>query len=308
MAGRIVVGTSSWADPGFVAEWYPQGMAARARLPWYAQRFEAVELNSSFYAVPEPATVARWARETPAGFTFHVKLHRALSRHAASLDSLPPGLRDGVQVGARGRVALTTELERALAQSTIDALAPLEEAGKLGALLLQLSPSFSPRRHEIAELDGLLDELSPRAVAVELRHRGWVEGERAQATIAQLSERRVAWVGVDAPRGEHFTMMPAIDAVTQPDFAYLRAHGRNAEGYVSGRSVAERFGHTYSDAELGEIVGRARHLARETAIVNVMFNNNRGADAPASARRTRELLGQDPGPEPDAGAGQMRLG
>ena len=65
-------------------------MAARDRLPWYAQRFEAVELNSSFYAVPEPATVARWARETPAGFTFHVKLHRALSRHAASLDSLPP--------------------------------------------------------------------------------------------------------------------------------------------------------------------------------------------------------------------------
>src|SRR5688572_20382102 len=307
MAGRIVVGTSSWADPGFVAEWYPRGMAARDRLPWYAQRFEAVELNSSFYAVPDPATVARWARDTPAGFTFHVKLHRALSRHAASVDSLPPGLRDRARVGGRGRVTLTADLERALAQATIDALAPLAEAGKLGALLLQLSPSFSPRRHRIAELDGLLEALAPHPVAIELRHRGWVEREHAQATIAELAERRVAWVGVDAPRDDHFTIMPAIAAVTRPDFAYLRAHGRNAAGYVSGRSVAERFGHAYSDGELDEIAGRARALARKTAIVNVMFNNNRGADAPASARRTRELLGQDPGPAPDAGAGQLRL-
>ena len=52
MAGRIRVGTSSWADPGFVKEWYPPKMPAKERLPWYAQRFELVELNSSFYAVP----------------------------------------------------------------------------------------------------------------------------------------------------------------------------------------------------------------------------------------------------------------
>ena len=60
MSGRIVVGTSSWADPGFVAEWYPKGMPARERLRWYAERFEAVELNSSFYAIPDERTVARW--------------------------------------------------------------------------------------------------------------------------------------------------------------------------------------------------------------------------------------------------------
>src|SRR2546426_78188 len=68
MAGRIVVGTSSWADPGFVAEWYPPGLPARDRLPWYAERFEAVELNSSFYAVPDRGTVERWGEVTPPGF------------------------------------------------------------------------------------------------------------------------------------------------------------------------------------------------------------------------------------------------
>jgi len=86
VAGRILIGTSSWADPGFVKDWYPPGMPVRDRLPWYAQRFEAVELNSSFYAVPERSTVRRWAEVTPGGFTFDVKLHRLLSRHSAGVD------------------------------------------------------------------------------------------------------------------------------------------------------------------------------------------------------------------------------
>jgi uncharacterized protein YecE (DUF72 family) len=307
MAARIVVGTSSWADPGFVSEWYPRGMRPRDRLTWYAERFEAVELNSSFYAIPDPTTTERWADQTPEGFTFHVKLHRLLSRHAAEAESLPPDLRDGAPTGPRGRVTLNPELERAMAGATLDAVAPLADADKLGAFLLQLSPSFSPRRHQLEELDGLLEALAPHPVAVELRHRGWVEGERARRTMAHLSERRAAWVGVDAPRSEHFTIMPPVDAVTREDLAYLRAHGRDAEGYVSGRSVAERFGYRYSDGELLEIGGRARELAAEAAVVNVMFNNNRGADAPVAARRMRELLGQDPGPTPDADRGQLEL-
>src|SRR4051812_36169930 len=114
MPGKIVVGTSSWADPGFVADWYPEGMPARERLPWYAQRFEAVELNSSFYAIPDTHTVERWGKITPQRFNFDVKLHRLLSRHSAGLDSLPPDLRDGVRTTEKGRVILDAELERAL--------------------------------------------------------------------------------------------------------------------------------------------------------------------------------------------------
>src|SRR3989442_1209706 len=126
MAGRILIGTSSWADAGFVEEWYPPGMPARDRLPWYAQRFELVELNSSFYAVPDSSTVARWVRATPPGFAFDVKLHRLLSRHAAPLDSLPPDMRDGAETNERGHVRLTPELELAMAERTIEAITPLE--------------------------------------------------------------------------------------------------------------------------------------------------------------------------------------
>jgi uncharacterized protein YecE (DUF72 family) len=308
----ITVGTSSWADPGFVAEWYPKGLSARERLSWYAQRFDGVELNSSFYAVPERSTVERWVEQTPDHFTFDVKLHRLLSRHSAPLDSLPPDLRDEARTTGRGRVVLDGKLEEAMCDAVIDAIEPLEDAGRLSALLLQLSPSFKPGPHDLDELDALLERFAPRRVAVELRHRGWVEGERAQATFGYLSEHRAAFVCTDMPASadtDSPTVMPNVDAVTTDSLAYLRLHGRNLHGYLTGKSVAERFAWDYSDAELRELAGRAGELAGMAQDTRVMFNNNRGADAPHAASRFRELLGQDPGPPADEGpGGQLTLG
>jgi uncharacterized protein YecE (DUF72 family) len=308
MAGRILVGTSSWADPGFVAEWYPKKMAARDRLAWYAERFEAVELNSSFYAVPEVSTVERWTQVTPPGFLFTVKLHRLLSRHSAQVDSLPPDLRGDADVDGRGRVRLDPMIEQALADEMLTAVAPLRETGKLAGFLLQLSPSFSPKAHDLEELRPLVERLAPEVTAIELRNRNWVDGERTSATLDAISDLGAAWVGVDAPHAEHFTIMPPVDSVTDDRLAYLRAHGRNADGYLTGKTVAERFAWDYSDSELQEIAGRATELAETAGLVNVSFNNNRGADAPTSARRMREILGQDPGPPPGATEGQLSFG
>jgi uncharacterized protein YecE (DUF72 family) len=304
--GEIRVGTSSWADPGFVKEWYPQGMDANERLPWYAERFRIVELNSSFYAIPDRNVVHRWAEVTPDGFVFDVKVHRALSRHSAPLDSLPPDLRDEAETNERGRVILTPELETVLAKRLAEEVSPLDEAGKLGAFLVQLTPAFSPGRHELAELDGLVEALLPHKLAVELRNRNWVEGERLEATLDWFGDRGVAFVGVDGPPGDNFQIMPPVDAATRDDLAYLRAHGRNTDGYLSGRSVSERFGWRYDDDELEEIAGRARDLAERASEVHVMFNNNRDDDAPTAAQRFQALLGQDPGPPPEDP--QLQLG
>ncbi|MGH3994917.1 MAG: DUF72 domain-containing protein, partial [Pseudonocardiaceae bacterium] len=251
MAGQVLVGTSSWADPGFVKEWYPPKLAAAERLPWYAQRFRYVELNSSFYAVPDRNSVHKWVEATPEDFVFDVKVHRLLSRHSAPLDSLPPDLRDGAQTTDRGRVRLTPELETALAESLVEETAPLAEAGKLGAYLLQLTPGFAPGRNDLDELDRVVEALAPDRVAVELRHRGWVRGKRREHTLGWFSEREVAFVCVDAPPGDHVPIMPSdLDAVTSDALAYLRLHGRNTDGYMKGRSVAERFGWRYDDDEL----------------------------------------------------------
>jgi uncharacterized protein YecE (DUF72 family) len=306
VAPRILVGTSSWSDPGFVKAWYPHGMAARDRLPWYAERFDAVEVNSTFYAVPDRSVVRRWCEVTPDGFTFDVKVHRALSRHAATLESLPPELRDGARTNERGRVNLTPELEEALVARLVEECAPLAEAGKLGAWLVQLTPAFAPRRRRLDELDALVGAL-PGRVAVELRHRGWVGQDRRDATLSWFSERGVAFVGVDAPPGDHVPIMPSdLDAVTRDDLAYLRLHGRNTDGYLSGRSVAERFGWRYTDAELEQVADRARGLAEQAGEVHVAFNNNRDDDAPTAAQRFRALLGQDPGPPAEQGQLELR--
>ena len=293
MAGRIVVGTSSWADPGFVEEWYPPDLPARDRLAWYAERFDAVEVNSTFYAVPAARTVARWAEQTPPGFTFDVKLHRLLSRHSADLKSLPPALRDAADTNARGRVTLTPKLEAALADEIAGAVAPLGD--KLATFLIQLSPAFEPRKHELDELAGLVARLGATApVAIELRNRFWVTDQRREDTLRWFEEHGAAFVCVDAPEGSNApTLMPNLDVATRDDVAYLRAHGRNLEGYLRGRSVAERFAYAYDDDELRELGERAGKLAEEVPVVRMMFNNNRGADAPTAAQRMRELLGQE---------------
>jgi uncharacterized protein YecE (DUF72 family) len=303
VAGKILVGTSSWADPGFVKEWYPPKLPAGERLRWYAERFSYVELNSSFYAVPDRTNVHKWVDDTPDGFIFDVKVHRLLSRHSAALDSLPPDLRDDAQTTDRGRVRLTPELETALAERLVEETAPMAEADKLGCYLVQLTPAFSPGRHELEELDRMVEAFAPHRVALELRHRGWVRDKRRERTLRWFADQEVAFVSVDAPPGDHVPIMPSdFGAVTRDDLAYLRLHGRNTEGYLKGRSVAERFGWRYEDDELEEVATRARTMAEQAGEVHVAFNNNRGDDAPTAAQRFRALLGQVP-----AGEDQLRL-
>jgi uncharacterized protein YecE (DUF72 family) len=293
VSGRIIVGTSSWADPGFVAEWYPPKLPAAEQLPYYAERFEAVEVNSTYYAVPSTATVRRWTQITPDAFTFDIKLHQALSRHSAELNSLPKALRDRVDTTPRGRVRPSPYLDRTLAKRYLRAVKPLIDAGKLSSFLLQLSPAFKPGSKRLDELDDLLTALAPHPVAIEFRHRAWLHDERRADTLGWLEDHGAAFVAVDAPQGKPPTMLPRLDAVTRKELAYLRLHGRNARGWVKGRTVAERFGYRYDDGELEEIAQRAERLAEQADTVRVMFNNNRGDDAPIAAQRMRELLGQE---------------
>jgi uncharacterized protein YecE (DUF72 family) len=294
----IVVGTSSWADPGFVKDWYPKDVAARDRLRFYAERFEIVELNSSFYATPPVGNVERWAEVTPDGFRFHAKLHRLLSWHATKPDALPPDMRDGLELNSRGNVVRNEELQREMVKRMAESMQPLHDTGKLGAYLLQLSPAFRPRDSRLEELDPILDGFKPHPVAVEFRYRAWMKEKRRKDVFSYLSDHDAMYVSVDAPLADHVPIMPPIDAVTNNRLAYMRCHGRNERGYMSGRTVAERFDYDYSDDELEEIADRARTLADDADEVHVLFNNNARDLAPKAARRMRQLLGQDPGPEP----------
>src|ERR1700681_3861326 len=130
MSGKILVGTASWSDPGFVERWYPKGMQPNERLGWYAQHFDIVEVNSTFYSIPDPRMVERWSAVTPAKFTFDVKLHQLLSRHSTAAKFLPPALRDKSSKNPNLKVLLTPEIEEAVVRAFLPSLRLLHGHGK----------------------------------------------------------------------------------------------------------------------------------------------------------------------------------
>jgi uncharacterized protein YecE (DUF72 family) len=291
--GKILVGTASWSDPGFVQRWYPKKMPAGERLHWYAQHFDLVEVNSTFYSVPEPRMVERWCAATPDHFTFDVKLHQLFSFHSTQAKLLPPALQRRAETDARGRVKSTPDLQEALLKPFLRATSIFRDSGKLGVLLLQLSPAFSPRKHELGELDQLIEMLSDYDLAIEFRNRNWAVGDQLQATIDFLQKHHAIFVNVDAPQVDHFMVMPSeVDEVTDSNVAYLRLHGRNAKAYLTGKTVAARFDYDYTENEITEVAQRSRKLAREARELHVIFNNNNLDYAPRAALRLRKALGQ----------------
>jgi uncharacterized protein YecE (DUF72 family) len=292
-AGKILVGTASWSDPGFVERWYPKKMPAGERLQWYAQHFEMVEVNSTFYSVPEPRMVERWCAATPDDFTFDVKLHQLFSFHSTPVKLLPPDLQKRAETNAKGIVKSTPELQEALLGTFLWSMSIFRDARKLGVLLLQLSPAFSPRKHQLSELQPLIDMLAGYDLAIEFRNRNWAVGDQLESTIDFVRKRRAIFVNVDAPASDHFMVMPSdVDEVTNSDVAYLRLHGRNEKAYVTGKTVAARFDYDYSENEIAEVAQRGRKLAKEARELHVIFNNNNLDYAPRAALRLRKALGQ----------------
>ena len=273
--------------------WYPKGMPAADRLPWYAQHFEMVEVNSTFYSVPDPRMVERWIRSTPDEFTFDVKLHQLLSRHSTAAKMLPPSLQRMAEVDGKGKVRLTPEIEAAVTREFLKAVELLRSAGKMGVLLLQLSPAFSPRKHQLDELRPLLELLGGHQLAIEFRNRNWAQGERLEELLEFLRKHSAALVSVDTPMEEHFTIMPpGLDEITNPEVAYLRLHGRDAHAYTTGKTVAARFNYDYNDEEIREIAERSKKLAKQAPQAHIVFNNNTHDYAPHAALRLRAALKQ----------------
>ena len=237
--------------------------------------------------------VERWCAATPDNFTFDVKLHQLFSFHSTQAKLLPPALQQRAETDARGRVKSTPDLQKALLKLFLRATSIFRDSGKLGVFLLQLSQAFSPRKHELCELDQLIEMLSDYELAIEFRNRNWAVGDQLQATMDFLQKRHAIFVNVDTPESDHFMVMPSeVDEVTNSNVAYLRLHGRNAKAYLTGKTVAARFDYDYTDNEIAEVAQRSTKLAREAREMHVIFNNNNLDYAPRAALRLRKALDQ----------------
>ena len=258
---RLWVGTSGysyteWVEDGF----YTSGTSSHRMLPVYAQTFSITELNYTWYQMPKADAVERMRQQVPDGFWFAAKLNRSLTHE------IDPN-------GWRGHV-----------RQYRDGVAPLIEAGQLAAILIQLPSSFHrvPRnRHYLAEL---LDELDGLPVAVEFRHASWA----TDRVFVELERRKTTLVTVDVP--DLPALFPKLDVVTNPDFFYIRFHGRNDRGWRSG-NMQKQFDYDYSDGELRKWADDTiEKMAKQARNGFIFFNNHVRAQAPRNAKKLMNRL------------------
>jgi uncharacterized protein YecE (DUF72 family) len=298
MAGRIRVGTASWTEPTLLklGHFYPpEAKSAEERLRFYASKFDVVEVDSSYYAMPSLDNARRWSERTPDGFVFDCKAFRIFTQHQTPLSAIPKDLRDAAEPAknSKGNVYykdLDEGVQRELWQMWRDALSPLRDAGKLGYILVQYPPWVMKNSRNLRHLVHCAEQLEGYSLAVEFRNKTWFEEDARREVLAFLREQNLALVTVDEPQGAFFSVPPIWEA-TSPDLAVVRFHGRNAENWTKKNiTAAERFDYLYSERELEELAPRVQELSRGARQVHAMFNNCYADKATTNAQQFLEML------------------
>ncbi len=276
--GTVRVGTSGWSYPTGEGRWtgvvYPPG--TKSELGYYATRlFNTVEVNVSFYRLIPPATARGWVRITPPGFEFAVKAWQKFTHPRMHAE-------------AAGHVEEVTQEDFDRFRAGLE---PLAEAGKLGAVLLQFSPSFVASPQSVDSLGTLLGKLAAYPLAVELRHRSW--SHRKQETRNLLQAHRATWVVIDEPK---FPSSIRQEVEPLSERLYLRFHGRNAAKWWKHDRAEERYDYLYSEAELRPFAEKIREMLTQArpGRVFVFFNNHARGQAVQNAQMMMSLLGQAP--------------
>ena len=270
---QIRVGTSGWHYPTGRGTWnglfYPaSGRGQRPRgfdeLSYYAEHFDTVEVNSSFYGVPAPRVTRSWARRTPAGFEFSLKLHQQFT-HPKMFTAA---------TGSTSTAVTTAEVDAF--RSAVD---PLLEAGKLGVLLAQFPPSFRNDPAARGYLEWLVTSFRDCPVAVELRHRSW--SDDVGSTLALLDELGAAWVQIDEPKFRFSIAQNYLPNVT--GMYYMRLHGRNADKWWHHDTAEERYDYLYTAGELQPFVDTADAASRLVKKLYLYLNNHFASKSVANA-------------------------
>ena len=296
---RVLVGTCSWTDATLIkeTEWYPRrSMSAAERLAFYASRYPIAEADSTYYFPPSEQLTRSWAERTPEGFTMNVKAYSLLTGHPTRPNSLWADLRSAVLPGAQGKsnlyaAHLDPEALEEVWYRFVFALRPLQAAGRLGAVLMQYPTWFTAKRANREELVKVRQRLGGLRACVEFRSPTWLEAGELDRTAGVLADNRLALVVVDAPS---VAKLPPLTAVTTPDLAVVRFHGR-AESTWKARttSAADRFRYLYRSAELAEWVPRLGALAERAGEVHALMNNCYQDFGVRNAADLRGLLAAD---------------
>ena len=300
-SSRLRIGTSGWNYPTGRGTWngifYPlPGVRPKGfdELVFYAEHFNTVEVNSTFYGQPRAEVCRKWAERTPRGFEFSVKLYQKFTHPEMFKKTLTRGLPQ-VDDPAPPDGSAERDLLEALArpnQADLDAfrrgVEPLAAGDKLGAILAQFPPSFKDTPASREYLAQLLRAFAGYSMAVELRHRSW--SDRLGDTLTLLDEFAAAWVQIDEPKFRFSIRQNHLPNVE--GFYYMRLHGRNVEQWWRHDQAEDRYDYLYSAGELKEFsdtIDAARQLVKK---VYLYTNNHFSAKSVANAVMIKEQLGE----------------
>jgi uncharacterized protein YecE (DUF72 family) len=304
--GRHVrVGTASWTDPTMTASgvFYPRDAdTAEERLQYYASQFPVVEVDATYYALPTRRLSELWVERTPPDFVFDIKAHALMTGQPTETRRLPRAIREALPpaLATKPRIYakdLPGEIADEVWATFADGLAPLAEAGQLGAVFLQYPRWFftgSEQRDQIRDANERLGRHGLQA-AVELRNATWFNEKNVERTLRFLEEERLPLVMVDGPQGFK-SSVPPIVATTHPDLAIVRFHGRRTATWERmGRDLptVERFRYLYDRRELEEWVPRIATAARQVEETHVLMNNCYANYGSTNARELAAMLADE---------------
>jgi uncharacterized protein YecE (DUF72 family) len=257
----IRLGVAGWSYPDWEGIVYPARKARGFdRLAYLARFFDTLEINTSFYRIPQPAHTASWAqrvRDRPE-FRFTMKLFQNFTHRR---DELTP------QDAPSFRAALD----------------PLAAAGRLGAVLIQFPYSFRPTEESREVLESILEAFHAYPLVVEVRHQTWEKEE----FFGLLRARGAGFCNVDQP-GVARSLRPT-EVITSP-VGYARFHGRNARDWFRGGGRGERYDYLYPEEELVPWVDRIRRMAEQSPDVFIIANNHFRGKAPLAALTLLSML------------------
>lgn len=297
MDSNILVGTASWTDKTLVAcgRFYPPACrTAEERLRFYARQFPLVEVDSSYYGMPTPQNARLWAERTPGDFVFNVKAFRLFTGHQAPVAALHRDLQQALGPDVPRTLYYADvpgEIRDELWRRFREALAPLQAAGKLGAVHFQFAPWLLRNRESMAHVEHCVQRMQGFLLAAEFRHATWFHGEQLEQTLAWERALGVAHTVVDSPQG-FANCVPCVWDVTHPELAVVRLHGRNKETWNRKGLAASsaRFDYQYGADELAAMLPEIEHLATQARRVHVVFNTNNEDQGQVGATMLRALL------------------
>ncbi|CAN7492369.1 DUF72 domain-containing protein [Caballeronia sp. LjRoot34] len=295
---NIKVGTASWTDPTLIAckRFYPPGCtSAEARLRFYASQFSLVEVDSSYYAMPSASNSALWAARTPEDFIFNIKAFRLFTGHQIDPKKLPKDIQAALPASDKKNLYYKDtpgDVLKELWRRYLDALQPLKDAGKLGAVHFQFAPWIVNNKEGRAHVEHCADVMEGHTVAAESRHKSWFAAESAASTLAIERDRGLVNVVVDEPQGPS-NSIPSVWEVTNGRLALIRLHGRNHETWniKDASAASSRFNYDYNDGELSELATLILDISRAVDQTHVVLNNNFEDQGQRNAKTLMSILG-----------------